>query len=106
MCMVLRTNDDWECCIAGSAVSLVRGGFQQWSLVARRLLFGAYHNSYRAEAFAVLLALDSHYKVTIKSDCKAVVDEMLRALRCYDEGHVYEPNKHTDIWMMIWHHWA
>lgn len=101
---MLTYNEDWEFCVAGAAIISVGSEPEQWSLVTRQLLFGPYCNSYRAEVFAVLLALQKIYYVDIKSDCKAVVHEMKRALQCYSEGTIFVPTKHSDLWMIIWKH--
>lgn len=82
-------NEDWECCLAGSAVILLSGQDYMYELVERRLVLGIFHNSYRAEIFAVLLALQHFYAVFIKSDCESVVKEMQRMLQCHAEQVPY-----------------
>eukprot|EP00435_Cladocopium_sp_Y103_P026893 s557_g6.t1 len=96
-------NTSWEHAIAGAAVIEVTGEYQ-WKLVRREVLPTPDHSAYRGECFAVVLALQSFWKVSIHSDCEAVCDELERMLRCRAEGLPLVNSSHPDVWNVIaWH---
>lgn len=96
-------NRDWECALAGAAVIRVKGNYE-WELAQRSLMPTFDHSAYRAEVYAVLLALQSFWHVHLHTDCSAVVDEVHRILQECANGMQPVAHSHADLWdPIIWH---
>ena len=93
----------WEHAVAGAAVIKVVGNYA-WELVDRQVLPTPDHSPFRAESYAVLLALQHFWNVHICSDCSAVVDEIVCILEACQRGDSIVVRAHSDIWEPIaWH---
>ena len=96
-------NTSWEHAFAGAAVIRVVEDYK-WELVERAVLPSPDHSPYRAECFAVLLALQHFTRVHLHTDCEAVVNEVLRILQDCHMGRSPEVRNHSDIWNpIVWH---
>eukprot|EP00438_Fugacium_kawagutii_P001439 Skav215660 [mRNA] locus=scaffold2880:231725:234547:- [translate_table: standard] len=89
--------------IAGSAVICVSRN-QDKILWGKRLLVpGVEQNSFVAELFAVLLALNKYHSVHIHCDCQAVCDLIHKALSGIPRGEVLH-HDYDEIWQYIVKH--
>ena len=71
------------------------------SVLEASLVPGADHSSYRGEAWAILLALESVWAPQFFTDCSAVVDLLQSFLMARCLGTHIVPCKHWDIWQCI-----
>ena len=65
--------DKWDCCLAGAAVVQWIPQENKMKEVVRKILPYQDHNSYRAEVFAIILAMECFWKIDIFSGCEAVL---------------------------------
>eukprot|EP00438_Fugacium_kawagutii_P030611 Skav224488 [mRNA] locus=scaffold1294:8695:9957:- [translate_table: standard] len=94
--------DRWDCCIAGSAVIKVSFEQDTYELVAAKVIPSLDHSAYRAESYAILLALQAFRKLNLYVDCDAAVKNLQWMLRCQRERRSVPPVSHLDIWNLIW----
>eukprot|EP00435_Cladocopium_sp_Y103_P060200 s1265_g22.t1 len=62
------------------------------------------HSSYRAEVYAVVLALERFWKVDIFSDCKAVVSQFAQVCDAMERGGCVVLGLHADLWNIVVEH--
>ena len=94
--------DQPACTIAGAASIRVNNDGSLYEIVATEPLPGFDHNSYRAEAFGILLTLQRIYDPTIYSDCQSAVDHLDELLVSHRLGSKPAFKDHQDIWLQIW----
>lgn len=94
--------DQPSCTIAGAAAIIVNEDGSLCRVVAAEPLPGLDHNSYRAEAFGILLTLQHIYNPTIYSDCQSAVDHLHELIICHNLDRTPIFKDHQDIWLQIW----
>lgn len=90
-------------------LSLAGAAYQAYDLVgnqdpcdsSRSILPGKDHNSYRAEAFAILMVCRKYRHCTIYTDCQAVKGELTMIFEAIRQNSVPIFQKHPDIWEAI-----
>ena len=94
--------DQPSCTIAGAAAILVTSTGDLDCVLAAEPLPGFDHNSYRAEAYGILLTLQHIYRPVIYSDCQSAVDHLYDLIQShtFDTPPVFKD--HHDIWKQIW----
>ena len=94
--------DQPTCTIAGAAAIVVTDNGLLEHILAAEPLPGYDHNSYRAEVFGILLALQKTYRPKIYSDCQSAVDQLsdLIQSRNFETPPIFKD--HTDIWKQVW----
>ena len=96
--------ESWDCCLAGSAVVQWCPNERKMCKVVRSILPFQEHSSYRAEVFAVVLALERFWRVDIFSDCEAVVLQFGQICDALERGGKVTLGSHADLWMQIVEH--
>ena len=94
-------NEVWDCCLGGAAFAQVDIPKAQVVKVHRELLPFAFHNSYRAECFSILMVLREYWKVNVYSDCLTVVNQLQQLLDALASGGKLPIGTHSDLWIPI-----
>jgi len=97
-------NTHWDCCLAGSAVVEWKQEQGEMVEVVRRILPYQDHSSYRAEVFAVVLALEMFWCVDIFSDCEAVVSQFEAMCDAIGRKGNIILGQHADLWSVVERH--
>eukprot|EP00438_Fugacium_kawagutii_P000985 Skav221362 [mRNA] locus=scaffold2286:51833:53251:+ [translate_table: standard] len=66
------------------------------------VLEGADHSAYRGEVWAVVLALQHHYYMTLYTDCAAVVSVLQHLISARLTGSQPTFGDHEDLWCIAW----
>ena len=96
--------DQPTCTLAGSAVITVEPYTEDYTVIAAQPIPGIDHTSYRGEAFAIYLVLQSISKPIIYSDCQAVVSQLRELIDSWHNDGKPVIHDHSDIWELIWKH--
>lgn len=97
-------NSYWDCCLAGSSVIEWKRNDNLMVEVVREILPYQDHSSYRAEVFAVILAMEKFWSVDIHADCEAVVSQFHAICDAVDRGGSVILGHHADLWgQVLWH---
>ena len=94
-------NDNFQLCVGGCAVVEWKG---KPRLLVRALLATVDHSSFRAESYAIYLAMQRKRLVDIYCDCAAVVGLLQYLLECRGSNVTPNLSEHTDLWSPIWRH--
>ena len=94
-------NDNFQLCVGGCAVVEWKG---KPRLLVRALLATVDHSSFRAESYAIYLAMQRKRLVDIYCDCAAVVGLLQYLLECRGSNVTPDLSEHTDLWSPIWRH--
>ena len=97
-----RYNDVLHYTIGGGAAILYDA--DKWKLLQACILPGGDHTPFRAEIWAVFLALQNKRKVQIYCDCQAVVQVVQYLLQCRKFGTYPRFHDHDDLWNLVWKH--
>lgn len=94
--------DQPTCTIAGAAVITTTAQGVLDEIIAAQPMAGVDHNSYRAETFGLLLALQKVYKLCIYCDCQSTVDQLLTLIHLREQELPPVFTDHQDLWRLIW----
>ena len=97
-------NTYWDCCLAGSAVIEWQRDENVMVEVVRQILPYQDHSSYRAEVYALVLALEKFWCMDVFSDCEAVVSQFHAMGDAVKRGGKVILGQHADLWgQVLWH---
>ena len=72
--------------------------------VVRQILPFQDHSSYRAEVYALVLALEKFWCMDVFSDCEAVVSQFHAMRDAVKRGGKVILGQHADLWgQVLWH---
>ena len=90
--------------IAASAAIIVQDMSYRPKKIVTQLMPGADHNSYRAETYAIYLALQSEHTLKIYCDCAAAVTVFQTLQEHHRRGTQPQKISSWDLWEGIWQH--
>ena len=95
-------NDERHLALAGSAVAFYPEiGMRQPQQVVRNILPGCDHSSFRAEVYALLLAITKYKRLRIYTDCQAAMCEFVYLLDCIRRNSNPNFQDHEDLWTIV-----
>ena len=95
-----------EYALSGFAVIRAPWGTHQYDCVAKGIVPGCEHSSFRGETMAIVSALQKFWKCNIITDCQAVIDNFTIVSQAAWDGKVCPPIDHPDLWSRVYRHLA
>ena len=91
-----------EFALSGFAVISALWGVTSYNCVARGVVPGGEHSSFRGETMALLAALEFAWTCDVFTDCQAVIDNFSRVASAAWSGDEFPSIDHPDLWYLVY----